>query len=170
MPENHQRQNLAKGILAGAFIITGFTPLNVDTKIVSQLAKSLDAYLFPVAEANTGDPAFIAQSPEEFVSLPEEYTLYIEGGSAVVMNGDGNQKLAPDGYYLLSIGAILKIESGKVTYSSVADFDPKVAADVKWKDWSRSGNSRKSNEKSLVQESDSIRLNVKNIFNKISNS
>ncbi|WP_427162374.1 hypothetical protein ACQFX9_12915 [Aliinostoc sp. HNIBRCY26] len=132
MPENNQ--NLAKGLLAGAFILTGFAPLNAGNAIVSQLAKSLETYLLPVAEANVGNPISIAQSPEEFVSLPEEYTLYIEGGSAVIVNNDGEKKLAPDGYYRLSIGAILKIESGKITYSSVSDFDPKVVTEVKWKD------------------------------------
>ncbi|MCF4967555.1 hypothetical protein [Nostoc sp. CMAA1605] len=133
MPENHQSQNLAKGILAGAFILTGFAPLNAGDAIASQLAKSLEKYLLPVAEANVGNPIYIAQSPEEFVSLPEGNTLYIEGSSAVIVNKDGEQKLPPDGYYRLSIGAILKIESGKVTYSSSRDFDPNVTADVKWK-------------------------------------
>jgi hypothetical protein len=123
MSESHKNQHIASKVVGSIFVLTGFVSLATDNGLVSQLAKSLDQYLMPVAEAKVSGSEAIAVADQQLIKVLGSDTLLIQGQKAVAVSSTGEQKVLPDGYYKLSNGQMLKVQDGQVTRQSTENFN-----------------------------------------------
>jgi uncharacterized protein GlcG (DUF336 family) len=128
--------NVAKGTLLGsALAVTHFVAAAELSGASSQIARALDATFAPLADTRSSDalPLAIDQAATRAVGAQ---ALAIRGRTAWVLGSDAQERPAPDGFYRLSNGQILKVASGSV-------FEPAVyATPGKWKDWHQKISSR----------------------------
>jgi len=101
-------------VASGILVLTGFTSLTTQSGLMSKLANSLDRYLIPVAEAKFTPSQSVAISEQQLIQELGADAFVIEGKAAFVVSQAGEKKVAPNGYYQLSNGSIIKVKDGDV--------------------------------------------------------
>lgn len=126
----------AKSTLAGgALVVTGFAAAADLSGASAQAAKSLDTGFTPLASTPDYATQRIVIGSNAAVGAQ---TLILRDQRAFVIGADAQEQAAPDGFYRLSNGQILKVDGGRVFQPSIVA----MAGSGKWKDWLRKASGR----------------------------